>query len=111
MSEVGIRELKQRATQIMREVREKGETYTITYQGRPCGLIVPYSEGKARKVVGKGKGKGRPAGLAALKGILRGTPEVPFEAFMDLKKVWTKHLDEMVEELAKPAAGGEHQDV
>lgn len=105
MSEIGIRELKQRASQILREVREKGETYTITYQGRPCGLLVPYAAADPKK---KGRGKG--TSLASLRGILRGTPEVPFEEFTALKKVWTTHVGALAERLAEAGKAGQPQD-
>ncbi|MDE3112755.1 MAG: type II toxin-antitoxin system Phd/YefM family antitoxin [Chloroflexota bacterium] len=41
MRSVGIRELRQRASEIVRRVAEEGETYEITDRGRPAGLLVP----------------------------------------------------------------------
>jgi prevent-host-death family protein len=41
MAEVGIRELKNRASEIVRTVREERVTYTITYRGHPVAQIVP----------------------------------------------------------------------
>ncbi len=96
MPEVGIRELKERASQILREVREKRQTYTITNHGKPCGVLVPYSGAGTAKTTKKPKGN-----LASLRGIWKDGPEVSWEEFMELKKIWTKHVDEMVaEELA-----------
>jgi prevent-host-death family protein len=42
MSEVGIRELKAKASQILDDVREHGARYVITRRGRPVGLLVPF---------------------------------------------------------------------
>ena len=44
MAEVGIRELKARASEIIREVRERRARYTITYRGRPVGVLLPLDE-------------------------------------------------------------------
>jgi prevent-host-death family protein len=41
MPEVGVRELKAKASQILDDVRERGARYVITRRGRPVGLLVP----------------------------------------------------------------------
>ena len=41
MSVIGVRELREQATKILRRVREEGAEYVITYQGRPVALLVP----------------------------------------------------------------------
>ncbi len=41
---VGVRELKQRATEIVREIRESQATYDVTYRGRVVAHIVPAEE-------------------------------------------------------------------
>jgi prevent-host-death family protein len=48
---VGVRELKQRATQILRRVREEGETVEVTYRGRVVARIVPVQDAKKRAQV------------------------------------------------------------
>lgn len=45
MQEVGVRELKNQATEILREVREKQAEYIVTYRGRPVAMLVPFVEG------------------------------------------------------------------
>lgn len=108
MAEVGVRELKEKASQIMREVRENRATYTITYQGQPCGILMPYPATGGGK---RSKRKGKSGGLANLRGILKGTPSVSFEEFMELKKIWTKHVDELLaEELGKTGEGEKPHD-
>ena len=41
MPQVGVRELKIRASEIIREVRERHARYTITYRGRPVAVLLP----------------------------------------------------------------------
>lgn len=41
MERVGVRELRQRASEILRRVAEEGETYEITDRGRPAALLIP----------------------------------------------------------------------
>ncbi|MFN8490588.1 MAG: type II toxin-antitoxin system prevent-host-death family antitoxin [Caldilineaceae bacterium] len=47
MHEVGVRELKNEATEILREVREHGIEYIVTYHGKPVALLVPFTEERA----------------------------------------------------------------
>ena len=44
MEEVGVRELKIHASEIVRKVREEGVRYTITYRGQPVGVLMPVDE-------------------------------------------------------------------
>jgi prevent-host-death family protein len=44
MPEVGVRELKIHASEIVREVKERRARYVITHRGRPVGLLVPLEE-------------------------------------------------------------------
>ena len=44
MPEVGVSELKTRASEIIRDVREQRTRYVITHRGRPVGLLVPIEE-------------------------------------------------------------------
>ncbi|MDO8615936.1 MAG: type II toxin-antitoxin system prevent-host-death family antitoxin [Dehalococcoidia bacterium] len=41
MAEIGVRELKQHISEIMRRVREKKESFDITYRGRVVAWLVP----------------------------------------------------------------------
>ena len=41
MPDVGVRELKIRASEIVRDVRERRARYIITYRGRPVGILAP----------------------------------------------------------------------
>jgi prevent-host-death family protein len=41
---VGVRELKNQATEILRQVREDQAEYVITYYGRPVVVLLPVDE-------------------------------------------------------------------
>jgi prevent-host-death family protein len=44
MPDIGVRDLKTRASEIIRDVRERRARYIITYRGRPVGLLMPLDE-------------------------------------------------------------------
>jgi prevent-host-death family protein len=44
MADIGVRELKTHASEIVREVRERGKRYIVTHRGRPVAAIVPVEE-------------------------------------------------------------------
>jgi prevent-host-death family protein len=44
MHDVGVRELKVRASEIIRRVRDQRARYVITHRGKPVGLLVPLDE-------------------------------------------------------------------
>jgi prevent-host-death family protein len=47
MPDVGVRELKARASEIIRNVRDRRTRYVITHRGRPVGLLIPLDETRA----------------------------------------------------------------
>ena len=44
MRAIGVRELKTYASEIMRKVREERICFTITYRGKPVGVLLPLEE-------------------------------------------------------------------
>jgi prevent-host-death family protein len=48
MDTVGVRELKQKTTQVLRRVREKKEKIQVTYRGEVVALLVPVPSSKRR---------------------------------------------------------------
>jgi prevent-host-death family protein len=48
MSEIGIRELKAKASELVRRVAEEHAVYTITRRGRPVGVLAPADFAGAR---------------------------------------------------------------
>ena len=41
MSLIGVRELREQTSEVVRRVREERAEYVITYQGRPVAVILP----------------------------------------------------------------------
>ncbi|MCI0519283.1 MAG: type II toxin-antitoxin system Phd/YefM family antitoxin [Chloroflexi bacterium] len=41
MATIGVRELRQQTTEILRKIREEKAEYIITHQGRPVALLLP----------------------------------------------------------------------
>jgi prevent-host-death family protein len=46
MERVGVRQLKEQASEIIRRVREDGDSFEVTYRGRTVALMVPVREPK-----------------------------------------------------------------
>ena len=44
MARVGVRELKNQASEIIRDVRENRAEYVVTYHGRPVAVLLPVDE-------------------------------------------------------------------
>lgn len=59
MVSVGVRELRQRASELLRQV-ERGETIEITDRGRPVALLTPLPQGSELERLRKA-GEVRPA--------------------------------------------------
>ncbi|MBN1936274.1 MAG: type II toxin-antitoxin system Phd/YefM family antitoxin [Anaerolineae bacterium] len=53
MTEIGVRDLKIRASEIVRSVRERRARYTITYRGRPIGVLLPLDEAPSAEASGE----------------------------------------------------------
>ena len=51
MPDIGVRELKARASEIIRNVREHQTRYTITYRGQPIGVLVPLAQPRAERLI------------------------------------------------------------
>jgi prevent-host-death family protein len=41
MTIIGVRELRQQTTEVLRRIREEGAEYIITYQGQPVAVLLP----------------------------------------------------------------------
>lgn len=44
MADIGVRELKIHASEIVRKVKEKRMRYVVTHRGRPVAVIIPIEE-------------------------------------------------------------------
>ncbi|HOG46946.1 MAG TPA: type II toxin-antitoxin system Phd/YefM family antitoxin [Anaerolineae bacterium] len=47
MALVGVRELREQVSEIIRRVREEHAEYVVTYQGRPVAIILPLDPDRA----------------------------------------------------------------
>ncbi len=47
MRSVGVRELKQHISQVLRQVREQGEEYDITYYGQVVARVIPVLQARS----------------------------------------------------------------
>jgi prevent-host-death family protein len=47
MSVIGVRELRQQTSEVIRRIREEGAEYVVTYQGRPVAIILPLDTERA----------------------------------------------------------------
>ena len=78
MREIGVRELKVKASEIMRSVRKRRARYIITYRGRPVGLLSPLQDQEPSRAaagessvwdeltrLGQEIGRGWPAGVSS----------------------------------------------
>lgn len=84
MSEIGIRELKAKASELVRHVAEDHAVYTITRRGRPVGVLAP-----ADFAAGKGGAAGREswARLLAIADRMAKEPGSRKSAFEELVKM------------------------
>ncbi len=49
MSLIGVRELREQTSEVIRRVRQDRAEYVVTYQGRPVAIILPLDAGRAEK--------------------------------------------------------------
>ena len=47
MGLIGVRELREQTSDVIRQVREQGAEYVVTYQGRPVAIILPLDTAQA----------------------------------------------------------------
>jgi prevent-host-death family protein len=87
MMRVGIRELRQRASELLRLV-EQGETIEITDRGRPVAMLAPLPDGSPLERLRRaGEIEASTGELEDLPTPLRSTgPEVPSAVLMRLRR-------------------------
>ena len=76
MSTVGIRALKQNASQVVARAAA-GEVVTITDRGRPVAQLVPVPEGRVAAFIASGRARVAKGSLAALGAPCDGGVEQP----------------------------------
>lgn len=53
MSLIGVRELREQTSEVIRRVREERAEYVVTYQGRPVAVILPVDTEQAEAEIVK----------------------------------------------------------
>jgi prevent-host-death family protein len=51
MSLIGVRELKEQTSKVIRQVREERAEYVVTYKGKPVAVILPLDTEKAAEAI------------------------------------------------------------
>jgi len=51
MGVIGVRELRERASEVIRRVREEQAEYVVTHQGRPVAIILPLDAEQAEALM------------------------------------------------------------
>ena len=88
MPDVGVRELKARASEIVRNVRDGRVRYTITYHGRPVGVLMPLEQPSEGTTGNAGSGAAWEELVRLGKEIGRGwqSPKTSTELLSDMRR-------------------------
>jgi len=62
MPMIGVRELRERTAEVLRQVREQQAEYIITHQGRPVALLLPVDAQAIEKAIAQAGGRSGAAG-------------------------------------------------
>ncbi|HEV8614560.1 MAG TPA: type II toxin-antitoxin system prevent-host-death family antitoxin [Methylomirabilota bacterium] len=86
MAAVGVRELKERTSEVLRRVRERGEEIDVTHHGRVVARLVPVARPRPRRQpsaawstldrVAREIGARWPKGASAVKAVREGRREL-----------------------------------
>ena len=86
METIGVRELKERASEIMRRVRDDGDVFEVSYRGRVIARLVPVTQPETKtgstdftenwEQLTKAIGDRWPKGLSAIDAVREGRREL-----------------------------------
>ena len=78
---VGVRELREQASEVIRRVREEHAEYVVTYQGRPVAIILPLDTERAEAETVAGSKKAIAANWEHYRRLVA-----------DIQRVWPKDV-------------------
>jgi len=82
VASIGLRELKAKASEVLREVSQKGKEFIVTRHGKPLGKLVPVKPEDFKE-------KEKPY-KKSLRNTYAFLPDLDEEDFQELKQVWGK---------------------
>ena len=88
MTAISVSELKARASQILKDVESSGEEVIITRHGKPYAKLAPVSKGSSPKK----------KSLRTLRGALTFLPDLEYEDFQEIKKIWEPEIPSWINE-------------
>lgn len=77
MSLIGVRELREQTSEVIRRVREEQAEYVVTYQGRPVAVLLPLDAERAEAEI-----------VAASKRAVAGTWERYQRLLAEIRQEW-----------------------
>lgn len=78
---MGVRELRARASEILRKLESQPEGVVITRHGKPCAKLLPLEEAKTT------------TGRGTLRGAYPHLADLTYEDFQEAKRMWDISLD------------------
>jgi len=74
---IGVRELRERTSEVLRRVREEKAEYVVTYQGRPIAMLLPVNAERIEAAM-----------VQAGKGSVTGGWETYAQLAQELRQAW-----------------------
>jgi prevent-host-death family protein len=78
---IGVRELREQTSEVIRRVREEQAEYVVTYQGRPVAVLLPLGAERAEAEI-----------VRASKGAILDSWELYERLAEDLRRAWPDNL-------------------
>ena len=87
MTTVSVRELKAKASKILKDVESSGEEVIITRHGKPCAKLVPVKSPTPKK-----------RSLRTVRDSFTFLPDLEYEDFQEIKKIWEPKIPPWINE-------------
>ena len=80
---IGVRELKEHTSEVLRQLEETGQSVIITRHGAPWGRLLPFTAQPSQR-----KDHG-----GSLRNIYPDLPDLPETAFQEIKGIWVGDIE------------------